>query len=127
MKEKTGEIYFKICSKCKIEKPFDFFNNDKNRKDGKQRYCKECRNKQKREWNSKKKQETKWVVYILPEEHYAGISNNLYKRIANHAHSGKDVKNWYIYAEFDRPELAIIIEAILHLQGYKGCAYNINK
>lgn len=123
MKEKTGETYFKVCSKCKIQKPLIDFNKDKNRKDGKQRYCRNCRNEQKREWDKKKKEETKWVVYILPKENYAGISNNLYKRIANHASSGKIVTDWYIYDEFDKPELAIICEALLHLQGYNGCMY----
>lgn len=34
----------KFCSKCKQNKSFDEFPNDKNRMDGKYPYCKNCRN-----------------------------------------------------------------------------------
>lgn len=34
----------KKCSGCKIEKPLDDFSNNKNYSDGKNYYCKECRN-----------------------------------------------------------------------------------
>jgi hypothetical protein len=33
----------KICSKCKIDKPFGYFHNDKYKEDGKKSICKECR------------------------------------------------------------------------------------
>lgn len=123
---KTGEIYFKQCSKCKQTLNINSFNKDAKRKDGRQRYCKECRNKARREHDAKIKAKTGWIVYILPEEHYAGLSNNINRRIANHSCNGKNTTNWFVYAEFDRPELAIIAEAFLHLQGYNGCALKNN-
>ena len=113
----------KTCSKCKEEKDFSEFNRDKNRKDGRQRYCKECRNLAKREYH--KKQVAKgWDVYVLPEENYAGISSYVVKRISNHRDDGKNVDGWYIHSQHSRPEYAIIAEALLHLEGYDGCKYN---
>jgi hypothetical protein len=41
---------YKVCTKCKIEKPIDEFHNDKRRKDGKYTWCKECNNKLSIEW-----------------------------------------------------------------------------
>jgi hypothetical protein len=119
---KTGEIYSKQCSSCKQVLSIDNFNKDSKRKDGKQRYCRQCRNKARREHDAKLKAKTGWIVYILPEEHYAGLSNNIHRRISNHACEGKNVTNWYVHGEFNEPELAIIAEALLHLQGYKGCS-----
>ena len=120
---KTGQSYFKNCSKCNLLKSIDDFNIDRQRKDGRQRYCRKCRNQSKREFDAKKKAETGWIVYILPEENYAGLSNNIYRRIANHASSGKNVTGWFVHSEHVRPEHAIISEALLHLDGYLGCLY----
>ena len=96
---KTGQSCFKSCSKCNILKSIEDFNIDRQRKDGRQRYCRECRNKSKREFDAKKKAETGWIVYILPEENYAGLSNNIYKltgeavssegSLGDHAREGK--------------------------------------
>ena len=113
----------KECSKCNENKLLVEFNNDKNKKDGKQNYCKVCRNTYKKAYHTKKKSETGWIVYILPEENYAGISGRIDKRISNHSHGGKNTTNWYIHSEHERPEHAIIAEALLHLDGYKGCTY----
>lgn len=120
---KTGKIYFKKCSSCKELLNIEMFNKDAKRKDGKQRYCRACRNKARREHDAKIKAKTGWIVYILPREHYAGISNNITRRISNHACNGKNVTDWFVYAEFDKPEKAIIVEAVLHLSGYKGCSF----
>jgi hypothetical protein len=111
------------CSKCNVLKPIEDFNIDRKRKSGRQRYCRVCRNQARREFDARKKAETGWIVYILPEENYAGLSNNVYKRIANHACDGKNVTNWFIHSEHIRPEHAIIAEALLHLDGYLGCTY----
>ncbi len=117
---------FKKCSGCYELKTIQSFNIDRKRKDGRQRYCRDCRNKSKREYDAKKKAETGWIVYILPEENYAGLSNSINRRIANHASSGKNVTGWFIHSEHIRPEHAIIAEALLHLEGYLGCAYKNN-
>ena len=122
---KTGEIYFKKCSSCKLTLSIDNFNKDSKRKDGKQRYCRECRNKKRREYSSKQRKKG-WDVYILPKENYAGLSNDVRHRIQNHKADGKNTEGWHIFANFDKPELAIIQEALLHLQGYKGCAFKKN-
>lgn len=113
----------KKCSKCSEVKDISEFNKDSKRKDNLQRYCRICRNQARREFDAKKKAETGWVVYILPEENYAGLSNNIYRRIANHASSGKNVAGWFVHSEHVRPEHAIISEALLHLDGYLGCLY----
>jgi hypothetical protein len=36
----------KVCKKCKIEKKIEEFSNNKNEKDGKSSYCKECEKKE---------------------------------------------------------------------------------
>jgi len=41
---------FKVCTKCGCEKEIHDFHNDKNRKDGKSPWCKECVIKASREW-----------------------------------------------------------------------------
>jgi len=120
---KTGVTCFKKCSKCLENKTLQSFNIDRKRKDGRQRYCRECRNLARREHDAKKKAETGWIVYILPNENYAGLSNNISRRIANHASTGKNVAGWFIHSEHIRPEHAIIAEALLHLEGYSGCLY----
>jgi len=43
----------KICKKCNIEKKIEDFSNNKNEKDGKSIYCKECEIKRKKEYREK--------------------------------------------------------------------------
>ena len=43
----------KICAKCKLEKSLECFSNDKNRRDGKCHYCKECAKKLHKEYYEK--------------------------------------------------------------------------
>ena len=52
----TMETTTKVCSKCKVEKPFDDFSRHKSRKDGRQPHCKECYKKYNEE-NSERKKE----------------------------------------------------------------------
>jgi hypothetical protein len=40
----------KICAKCNIDKPFDQFCSNKNRKDGYHYYCRECHAKSNKRW-----------------------------------------------------------------------------
>jgi len=43
----------KVCKKCKIEKKIEEFSNNKNEKDGKSSYCKECEKKRKQQYRDK--------------------------------------------------------------------------
>lgn len=113
----------KICSGCKITKALTEFNKDKKRKDGRQRYCSECRNAARRKFNQDKKEASGWIVYVLPQENYAGVSNNIERRIYNHRSSGKNCANWYVYEECKTPAEALMYEAKLHMEGYSGCRY----
>ena len=61
----TMETTTKVCGKCKVEKPYDDFHNNKSSKDGKQYSCKNCHNqviKKHRQENPDKKREQnkKW-------------------------------------------------------------------
>lgn len=57
----------KKCSRCSEEKPLDMFSNDKSRKNGKQRTCKECVKKY-REENKEKLIESSKKYYQLNKE-----------------------------------------------------------
>ncbi len=120
---KIGMTCSQECSRCKEVKSLDEFNRDKSRKDGRQRYCKTCRNASRREWNAKKKLATGWIVYVLPQENYAGISNNIERRIYNHRVAGKNTTHWYVYEDCKTPAEALMYEAKLHMEGYEGCTY----
>ena len=43
----------KTCAKCKLQKDRSFFGNNKSRKDGKNPYCKECKNLLTKEYRHK--------------------------------------------------------------------------
>ncbi len=62
-----------------------------------------------------------WIVYILPNEHYAGVTNCPYKRMSVHkCRQKRDTTGWYEVARFNTEEEALAYEAQLHAQGYKG-------
>jgi hypothetical protein len=46
----------KICKKCEIKKPLSDFSNNKNNKDGKSIYCKECEKKRKEIYREKNRE-----------------------------------------------------------------------
>ena len=66
-----------------------------------------------------------WVVYKL-EDGTVGITQHMRKRLDRYRYEkkykGKMKKLW----EFKQPFPAIIVEAIYHWLGYKGCAYERN-
>ena len=45
----------KICTVCKIEKPYDDFGPHRNRNDGRQTYCKQCAKDKQTEWHYRRK------------------------------------------------------------------------
>ena len=58
-------------------------------------------------------------VYILPEAHYAGMTNNLKERMRTHKRK-KNVKNYEVVASYDCPKKAHLHETQLHVEGYEG-------
>ena len=81
----------KTCKKCKIPKELEEFCNRKGEKDGKCRYCKECRNKASKNYYSENKEahnarSAKWV-----KENKEVHS----KMVNDHYHNNKDYyRNW---------------------------------
>ncbi len=61
-----------------------------------------------------------YSVYYLPEEHYIGMSKNVYSRIIKHRHLGKIVEGYEVLLSFDNPIEAHLMETRLHLMGYNG-------
>ncbi len=61
----------KICACCHIEKELDCFPNDKSRKDGKYKYCKECQNKKAKKYYS---ENGKFIVKQYHENHKQEIA-----------------------------------------------------
>lgn len=75
-----------------------------------------------RQYYRKKRAEGKWTVYKL-KDGYVGISKYVERRMKEHRNQGNDTEGYKVIAKFKRPEPAIIVEAIYHWMGYKGCAY----
>lgn len=62
-----------------------------------------------------------WIVYILPNEYYAGVTTCAYKRMSVHKYRFKrDITGWYEVARYNTKQEALAHEAQLHAQGYKG-------
>jgi hypothetical protein len=61
-----------------------------------------------------------YSVYYLPEEHYVGMSRNVWARINKHKHLGRITENYEILGSFENPIEAHLLETRLHLMGYNG-------
>ena len=83
---------------------------------------KEDRNARDRELYRIKRDAHPWVVYKLTDN-YVGITKYLRVRMNEHKKQGNPVENYKVLWKFNRPEPAIIVEAIYHWLGYKGCKY----
>ena len=81
---------------------------------------KEDQNKAYRKWYAKQKH--KWTVYKL-DDGTVGISQSLKKRMQRYKYEKGYTGGHKILWKFNRPEPAIIVEALYHWMGYKGCAY----
>lgn len=144
----------KICSKCKIEKTYDEFYKRKDNYDGHQGYCKQCATKKRKQhyidnkeqyskncsrWSKNNKERIEklykqyinsktlsyWIVYLLPDHNYVGITNNPTYRMANHkCHYKRNTDNWVELARFENRDDALSYETSLHLQGYEGANPN---
>ena len=62
-----------------------------------------------------------YIVYLLPDHNYVGITNNIYNRMHNHrSQYSRNTDNWIELARFNTREEALIHESELHDQGYDG-------
>ena len=61
-----------------------------------------------------------YSVYYIPEEHYVGMSKNVYSRMNKHKHLGKIIDDYEVLQSFENPIEAHLMETRLHLMGYNG-------
>jgi hypothetical protein len=61
-----------------------------------------------------------YAIYILPDEHYIGMTKNVYNRIIKHKHKGKNVDGWKVITCFKDPMEAHLYETKLHMMGFNG-------
>lgn len=59
----------KQCTKCKKEKTFDFFYEDKTKSSGYSSYCKDCRKKRTKEYRLENLEEIKVKARVYSEKH----------------------------------------------------------
>ncbi len=71
----------KKCSKCRIEKPLDVFCVDNSRKDGRQNYCKECKQAWERSNSARRAEEKRVYKERYPERVKARMT--VFNRIAS--------------------------------------------
>jgi exonuclease VII large subunit len=106
----------KICSKCKIEKPFENFSKDKNRLDGYQRFCKTCV-KEYYETNKNKLSIQKQVyrevnkdkILAQKKQHYEKNKDKLLIQMQNYRDENKDYFTDYFkdYREVNKDKILI--------------------
>tara|TARA_R110000744_G_scaffold233453_1_gene351422 strand:+ start:728 stop:1138 length:411 start_codon:yes stop_codon:yes gene_type:complete len=117
----------KECIKC--NKSFnleDGFYNTKANKDGKDTYCKTCRNAIAA--SQRVNHITgRYYVYALPNENgisnkgYCGQTKNLNHRMRNHKYTGKNTNGWAVLKKFSTRREAVAYELEMHTnQGYAG-------
>ena len=62
-----------------------------------------------------------YVVYLLPDYNYVGITNNPYYRMDTHKSKyNRNTDNWVEIARYNKRQEALKHEAKLHSQGYEG-------
>tara|TARA_R110000744_G_scaffold104800_4_gene200531 strand:- start:489 stop:866 length:378 start_codon:yes stop_codon:yes gene_type:complete len=117
------------CFKCNRIKRKVLFHIDKSRKAGVSSYCKSCKSKLDRLRSSRRGERNEkgdhiYTVYYLPEEHYAGMTKDLLRRISSHKKLGKIVDGYEIVGQFENPKVAHLMETKLHIMGYNGFQYS---
>ena len=138
----------KVCKKCEITKPVNEFGKHTSTKDRLNPKCKKCvreyykLNKTRMLTQLKVNYLTKrdkkiqyakdlqislkdgvYSVYLLPEENYVGVTDNLTVRKRGHKHSGRNVKGMRVLYQFFNRQDALELEAFCHELGYKGGKY----
>ena len=82
---------------------------------------KEKHNQASKDWQQMKANEYPgYSVYYIPEEHYVGMSKNVYSRMIKHKHLGKIIDGYEVLQSFENPIAAHLMETQLHLMGYHG-------
>ena len=60
------------------------------------------------------------LVYLIVNENYVGVTEELTYRIRKHRYNKKDVSEVEILGQFDKREYALLLEKQLHQEGYSG-------
>jgi len=60
------------------------------------------------------------LVYLIVNENYVGVTEDLTYRISKHRYNNKDVSEVEILGQFDEREYALLFEKQLHKEGYSG-------
>ena len=68
-----------------------------------------------------------YTLYYLPEEHYIGITTNVYNRLKRHKGQGNHSADVEIVAKFDNKREALNTERYMHNIGYNGINKNIQR
>jgi len=130
----------KLCRICKTEQEHGSWTNRKTGKSFSNSKCRKCaanysnkRTKDKRKDPVINAQLLKWGrdyfqskkdglhhVYILPIEHYAGVTDNPFFRGQDHRSKGKNTEGFRIIHSTKNRNEALELEALLHDLGYKG-------
>jgi len=112
-----------VCSSCKKNKDYSEYHKDRTRKNGIQRYCKECKRFLDKE-GYVPKYRGKYIIYYLPKERYVGMTLNLKKRInAHEKRDRRDITGYRVLLTIKNKKIAHIVETLFHLFGFRGFRY----
>ena len=84
-------------------------------------YCSvRCRRNDKYDRKVDKNKVKGFAVYYLPEEHYIGITNSVYRRMSQHRWLNRSTEGYEILCYYDRMVDAAALEVKFHQRGYNG-------
>jgi len=73
-----------------------------------------------KEWRNNKKSD-KYTLYLLPNENYVGVTNQLELRIRNHKKDyNRNTDGYQVINTFNTKREALFAERLLHADGYSG-------
>ena len=128
----------KVCTKCKEEKDTSLFGKDSSRKDNLKFWCKACCRTAGKKWHYNNHTYVKkyerirankayhqmkdglYHVYILPEEHYCGQTDNPNWRKNQHTSNGKITNGFEVIMSFKTRQQALDLESSFHKMGWLG-------
>ena len=130
----------KVCTKCKVEKELSFFSKDSSKRDKLKCWCKQCSSIPTLKWHNENRnrvretgkiysskkyyslKDGKFHVYLIPEEHYCGQTDNTIWRKHQHTTDGKITDGFEIFGSYDTRDEAKLVEAQFHALGWFGRA-----